>query len=401
MKYLSIPSLIKSGKQNKLFRKWFILVLLLAIWIHLIFFLSLAVLNKHPLSFIFPENKQLKMNIVKKEEHMNYVLVDEKALKDEIKIEEKVTALGRVNKQSRGDVINPDLPKLGPSSSDDTALSAFQRGSPLIDSIPMPEIAPTPPPTPKIPKKNPQKKQTDARNEPLKKSVEEPVKSKKQVLPELPEIALEEDNKGLFPKYIKAEKPVKDKKIDKFEVPGINSEDPISKLNKEENEIQPQQKFKPIITAQKPRRKIPTRKIQVRKIGSQNNKSGGKMKKRLNTTAVISGSRSIAVLRDRYGLYMDKILRRIQSAINIQQQINPMALHEGIVVMSFTINPQGILDEINFIGSKPDNNSSEISAARTVLQDVQNGDPFEPPSSQMLNDPNFQKIVINFVFENR
>lgn len=404
MKDILIPTLLNSGQENKRLHRYFILFLLLALFLHILFFIALATFNKNPFFFLFPAEEEIAIT---SEEHLNYVLVDEKVLDEQLNIKEEVTSLGRVSRQSRGENIDLSLPKTGPESDEDTAISAFQKGSPDFDSIAMPEIAPTPPPAPKVnPSKqnNPSVKQeviAKKPQEPVEKALEKTSEPKKQILPELPDISFEEDTKGLFPKLVKAEKPEKTQQPDKTEVPGINAEDTISQLIKQESILQKPQEFEPQQTPQQVQKKIPTRRIQVKQIGSQSNKTGGKMKRRLNTTAVISGSRSIAVLRDKYGIYMDKILRRIQSAINIQQQINPIALHEGFVVMSFTINQRGILDEINFIGSKPDNNSSEISAARSVLKDVQNGDPFEPPSQEMLNDPNFQKIVINFVFENR
>ena len=121
----------------------------------------------------------------------------------------------------------------------------------------------------------------------------------------------------------------------------------------------------------------------------------------LNKSELNVCSKSINILRNRYGKYIDKILKRINQAIIIQQQINPINLNEGNVIMSFTINSTGLMDDIKFFGSSPANILNEISAAKNVLQDVRNSGAFDPPTQEMLNDPDFKNILINFVFEKK
>lgn len=375
---------------------------ILAIFLHFGIFITLGFIGKHSFNFLFPDKKQP----IIKEEPLNYVLVDDDLVDEQIK-EEAPKALGKTSRQSRDTIINPDLPKLGPSSSEESSVASFDNGMPLPESIATPEITPTPPPIPEVKPKEALK--------PIKpiKTIETIVKPdpveqpQEKLLPNLPELELQEDLAGVLPKIKKPEKVQKTKILEKEQVPGINSSDQISKIKDEvvkKPEISPQPKPRTPSKPQepvKPQHKIPIRKIPVRKIGSTSSSTGGKIQKRLNTSAINAGSKSIAVLRSRYGDYMDKILRRIQQAITIQQQINPISIHEGSVVMSFTINPSGILDQIKFIDSAPQGITTEVSAARGVLTDVQNSGPFEPPTEQMLNDPDFQDIIINFVFESR
>ena len=395
MNELSIPKLINSGRNSKFLKRCFILLLLFALFLHISLFIILGYYNKHPFLFFFKDKAQPIT-----EKTLNFVLVDDKLVNEEIK-EEKPKVLGKVSRQSRDQTVNKDLPKFGPNSEEKSSVSAFARGNPLPDSVAAPEITPSPPPVPQI---KPQKETPPA---PLQKPViqkpqEQP--AREQVLPKLPELDIDDDLTGILPKPQKVEKPKPVKKPDIKEVPGITKSDAISKITP-----QPQPKTEPVVKpvttpqakpAKTVQKKIPTRKIPVRRISSSNSRTGGKLQNRKNSSAINTGMKSIAVLRSRYGDYMDKILRRIQQSIVIQQQINPIGMHEGSVVMSFTINPQGYLDQIKFIGAAPDDITTEISVSRTVLRDVQNSGPFEPPTQEMLNDPDFQKIVVNFVFEN-
>ncbi|MBP5232800.1 MAG: hypothetical protein J6333_05280, partial [Planctomycetes bacterium] len=114
--------------------------------------------------------------------------------------------------------------------------------------------------------------------------------------------------------------------------------------------------------------------------------------------AMQASAQSLAVLRDRYGEYMDKVLRRIQQAIYIQQQIMPMMFNQGAVVMTFTIDASGRLQAIRYVASAPEGLVQERAAARQVLEDVRNGEPLPRPTPEMLADPDFQKITINFIF---
>ena len=402
MNELRIPTLINSGKSSKFLKRSFLLLLLLALLLHLGAFAVLSYYHKHPFLFLFKQEE----NIIP-EDTLNYVLVADNLLEEEIK-EEKPRVLGKISRQSRDTQINPDLPKLGPSSEDNSQVDSFTRGKPIPDSAAAPEIMPTPPPLPTV---TPQEAVPPViaqlpTPEPIKKTITEQPPEEKTV-PELPELDMKEDLSSILPAVTKQEKPQEEVKIAETRVPGITKTDSISKIQEkpvEKIKEKPQKIPKPVTQPRqqpvKEQKAIPTRKIPVRKIGNTSAKNGGKLHKRLNSSAINTGSKSIAVLRSRYGEYMDKILRRIQQAIIIQQQINPISLHEGNVVMSFTIDPAGYLSGIQLIGSKPQEIATEISAARSVLQDVHNSGPFEPPSQEMLNDPDFQKIIINFVFEN-
>ncbi|GHT01833.1 hypothetical protein FACS1894108_15810 [Planctomycetales bacterium] len=106
------------------------------------------------------------------------------------------------------------------------------------------------------------------------------------------------------------------------------------------------------------------------------------------------------MLRSRYGEYMDELLRRIQNAIYIQQQLSPMTFTRGTVIFTFTVNAAGRLDRINYLGAEPADLPQETGAARRVLTDVQNGKLLDPPTPEMLADPLFQKITVNFIFDN-
>lgn len=397
MNELQIPTIINSGKNSKSLKRNFYILLLLAVLLHLSFFTAIV---------YFDENSFLLFFIKKPEaiqkDSLNYVLVDDKLLDEKI-IDEKPKMLGKASRQSRDTTINPDLPKLGPNSSDNSSISSFDRGNPLPGSIPSPELNPTPPPIPEITPQKTVKPTLTQKPEP--KPIEKSPTMEK-IIPDLPELDIENDLANMLTVPKKPKEIKKAKKYDKTEVPGITSSDKISKIN-EKTAQKPEVKIKTQITPVQPRKKqlkpqkkITTRKIPVRKISSTSSSTGGKLKKRLNSSAINAGSKSIAVLKSRYGDYMDQILKRIQQAIIIQQQINPISMHEGQVFMSFTVNSKGLLDDIKLMGSSPQGITTEISVARSVLQDVHNSGAFKPPTQEMLNDPDFQKIVINFVFEN-
>ena len=142
--------------------------------------------------------------------------------------------------------------------------------------------------------------------------------------------------------------------------------------------------------------------IPVKRIGSTPRRQGGSVGSRSNSSAAMrAASDSMAVLRDKYGEYMDMVLRRIQEAILIQQQLSPIMFNQGTVVMTFRIDDTGRLGTIRFIQAAPVDLTGETAAARRVLEDVGGGAPFPPPTPQMLADPDFQKITIMFMFEPR
>ncbi len=397
MNEFQIPTLINAGKSSRSLRRNFFLLLLLAMLLHFSFFTAIIFFDRN----LFPLFFKKAPDTIQKDS-LNYVLVDDKLL-DEKVVNEKPKMLGKFSRQSRDVTVNQDLPKLGPNNSDNSSVSSFDRGNPLPGSIPSPELTPSPSPVSEV---IPQKtaKPTSTLKPAPKPIVNLPVKEK--IVPDLPELDIENDLTSILSIPKKPKKIKLNKEYNKREVPGITSSDEISKINEkpiDKPEAKITTKAKPVVPQKKQpkqQRKITTRKIPVRKISSTNSSTGGKLKKRLNSSAIYTGSKSIAVLKSRYGDYMDQILTRIQHAIIIQQQINPISMHEGQVFMSFTINSEGLLDDIQLIGASPQGITTEISVARSVLKDVHNSGAFKPPTQEMLNDPVFKKIVINFVFEN-
>ena len=159
--------------------------------------------------------------------------------------------LGKASRQSRDTTINPDLPKLGPNSSDNSSISSFDRGNPLPGSIPSPELNPTPPPIPEITPQKTVKPTLTQKPEP--KPIEKSPAMEK-IIPDLPELDIENDLANMLTVPKKPKEIKKAKKYDKTEVPGITSSDKISKIN-EKTAQKPEVKIKPQTTPVQPRKK--------------------------------------------------------------------------------------------------------------------------------------------------
>ncbi len=362
---------------------------------------------------------------------MQFVLIDDKQIDEAAPDFAKLR--GRQNRISRDSKIDDTLPKRGPTAVKTDPFQSFTEGSPKASAPSQPAVSqvsrPTPPkpeikPAPPVPAVKPltpsaQKQAEKTQHEPEAVAQKAPVIAKiEQNAPDLsePEVpgtffTLEsnrprENDFTKRPETKTADK-VQKNIAEKSPKPAEQQKaEKISKVMPDPEKSPPKMPEKAIKPVQPQQPRQPSNRqveqpinIPVRRIGAKSQKQGGQIGFTQKTSAMGVGQRSMAVLRDRYGAYMELLLRRIQEAITLQQQLSPIFFTQGVVIMNFTINERGQLVNIHHVQASPQNMPNESAAARRVLEDVATGRPLPPPTPQMLNDPEFQKITINFLFQ--
>lgn len=438
MRDFLIPEILYTGYLSRRNHRFYIAAAIIALLLHILFIVGAWQLDLLPTFLIAPSKPPERVDA------MQFVLVDQNLTDEKPDELDQNKLRGRVSRVSRAEEINPNLPKNGPSAEEKSAYTDFKAGKPVPPSPASAPVAPSKPQpvskaapaTPPVPQMKPlpevkpvQKTPTpvEAQKPPVEKPSEKPAE-KPEPVAKTADLApdLTEDVEKLAFLPVPAKKKAEGEKGTAAEKPEAKPDDPekalksaekaektekIEKVEKQEK-TEPEQQTQPPVTAQPQQtptpptpplpESTPTRNIPIKRIGSKPRTQGGSLGRRENSSAAMkAGFKSMAVLRDRYGDYLDLILRRIQEAILIQQQLSPVMFNQGSVVMTFSIDADGRLGEIRFIASEPEALPNESSAARRVLQDVASGAPFPPPTPQMLADPNFQKIVINFIFEPR
>lgn len=446
MRDICIPEVLYAGRQNARLRRWITLALLIALFLHASLFYGLYYLGLHPLLLFVQPQQEIP-------DAMQYVLIDDKLTSEEPDPAEQARIRAREDRRSRAQTIDESLPKNGPSSDRKSRDIDFQAGKPMPSEASSPATPSTPaqptpptspvPPTPPTPLTQP----TQPVQPVAKAVIEPPAPQEKQ--PPLPEPAektadlapdLTEDlqkiealtlpkkadgmagtvavkpektpdaveNKRKTETTEKPEKPedAPRKPLQATQRETVKEMKPQEQAQQEQAQPQPQQPPQPRQPQQAPQPQQvalppapPTMNIPVKRISSTPRQRGGAIGNRPNSSAAMrAASESLAVLRDRYGAYMDMILKRIQESILIQQQLSPVMFNQGSVVMTFRIDESGRLGTIRYITAEPSDLAAETAAARQVLEDVGRGEPFPPPTPQMLADPDFQKITINFLF---
>lgn len=419
MRDIFIPQILYAGRQQNRLRLWLILAFLLALLLHLGLLAGLYFLGMHPLFLLLPQQQETPPD------SMQYVLVDEKLMQEEADPQETTKLEGRVTRRSRATEIDPSLPKAGPQTTKKERSTDFAAGKPLPSQAPVtpsnpaqpvqqttpqqpvqprPPVAAQPPVTPPQPVEKPL---VQEKPEPLEKTADLAPELTEDTVPEAVLLALKTEGiegKSREKPQSKPDAPENKKKAQETQ------KQPQTEAKKQHvKATQPPRPEQPPAVAQpqqEPQPALPpapqTMNIPVRRIGATQRTQGGVTGMRTNSSAAMkAGSQSMAVLRAKYGAYMDLILQRIQQSILIQQQLSPMMFNQGIVVMSFSVDAGGKLGGIRFIQAQPVDLTGESAAARRVLEDVASGEAFPPPSPQMLADPSFQKITINFLFEPR
>ncbi|MDR0867858.1 MAG: hypothetical protein LBP75_05200 [Planctomycetota bacterium] len=386
MRVIFIPQVLFAGNERRRWRWRIVASVVLALLAHVSLFYGWGRLDRRlPAADISPA-------INARDLPLQFVTVDQNLIDDETK-PEKPVAEGRVSRESRAEKIDENLPKENPAGTDDAQFDAFKIGeiSPTDAGIPGEQAQPEPAqPEPAPPASSPDA--AAASKEMKSPPVETPPPVAKSAPPAPPTPTIKPDDfaeiNDLPPASAAAE----------IILPRPPA--PAAPQAATEEELLLAQAARPP-TPQPAQPSPPTperRPVPTRRIGG-GAPSGGKMRPRPNSATLV-GIQNIAVLRSRYGEYMDELLRRIQNAIYIQQQLSPMTFTRGTVIFTFTVNAAGRLDRINYLGAEPADLPQETGAARRVLTDVQNGKPLDPPTPEMLADPLFQKITVNFIFDN-
>lgn len=424
MRDIFIPRVIDIGAQPRFMRLAGGICAALVILLYLLGFYAIYVfgLTQYLLMLVVPQPPE------QIPDSMQYVLVSEDLI-DEEQLPEQVRQRGRVTRVSRDTSVDPNLPKLGPQMQEQSPVAEFAEGHmlPSAPSTPMTPATqaatPTPPlqaipPTPPLPPlpelEQPDKPVEQPVEKPQEKPIEQPQEVSKtadiapQSLPEVADAPLWQVKQPAAAET--------DPTARAAQKPETEPNAPETALTAQKTEQKPEEIAKPV-TPQPPQPPAPQQpplpelpplpepgqsriNIPVQRIAAAPQAQGGTVGTERDSSAAMSAeSRQMAVLRDRYGEYMDLILRRIRGAIITQQQLSPIMFMRGSVVMTFTINPQGRLSDIRHVRAEPGSLPTESGAARQVLQSVAAGAPFPPPTPEMLADPDFQKITIFFIFE--
>ncbi|GHS93349.1 hypothetical protein FACS1894139_03330 [Planctomycetales bacterium] len=397
MRVIFIPQVLFAGNERRRWRWRIAASVVLALLLHLSLFYGWGRLDRRlPAADILPETRARDLPL-------QFVTVDQNLI-DEATKPEKPVAEGRVSREARAEKIDENLPKENPAGTDAAQFDAFKLGeiSPTDDGAPgeqmqselaQPEQMQSEPAQPEPAQAEP----AQAASPPDAVEASEEMKSPPTETPPAPPV--EKSASTIKPEDFAEINDLPPASADaEILLPrppapasprAATAEELLLAQAARQPTSQPAQPVQPTPE----RRPVPTRRI------GGGAPSGGKMRARPNSATLV-GIQNIAVLRSRYGEYMDELLRRIQNAIYIQQQLSPMTFTRGTVIFTFTVNAAGRLDRINYLGAEPADLPQETGAARRVLTDVQNGKLLDPPTPEMLADPLFQKITVNFIFDN-
>lgn len=458
MRQLYIPNILFIGSESRVWRRRLYMAFIIALFFHAALFIGFEQLrNLSVLTWLRPINFPPVPAV---EKALQFVVVDEDLLTEEKPDDDLARLRGRVTRTSRDTEIDQTKPLTGPSGSEtERNFDAFKTGetspvarsnpSPNEMTQPIPEAAPQNPTTaqpaqkaqtpqeitppqevvkeikevkeiekvaatpPEIaPAPNPAPEITDVE---IKMETPLILREQENVIAITPQTTTEKSTEEKMEKTATNEKITKTENIEKTETAEsaekVEKTEPLEKVEakeKTEPAEKPVEKTAPTepLLAQAeitPQQQIaPSKPVPSRRIGtSAPPTDGGKLRQHSGSAAMQAGIKSMAVLRDRYGEYMDILLRRIQAAIYIQQQLSPPMFNRGVVVFTFTISANGHLENVNFLGTQPEDLTQETAISREVLTSVQQGEALPKPSIEMLHDPDFQKITVNFLFEPR
>ncbi len=152
--------------------------------------------------------------------------------------------------------------------------------------------------------------------------------------------------------------------------------------------VQPQQQ-------QTPQHRTPP---PVKKIGPKSEAQERKSAVTRKSRARLSSTDSLALLKSRYGAYMDKVILRLEQSVRRIESLGLGASGEGVIKSSFRINQNGEIIDITII-SAPDGMLREQNIVKQIYEDAYAQGKFSPPDNSMLKDPDFSPIIVNFWFE--
>jgi len=161
---------------------------------------------------------------------------------------------------------------------------------------------------------------------------------------------------------------------------------------------QPSQSPQPEQPQQPPREQRPRTPPPIKKIGPQADSQDRKSAVTRNTKARLSSTDSLALLKSRYGAYMDKVIVRLEQSVRRMESLGLGATGKGLVKTSFRIDEHGEIVDIKIIEA-PEAMLREQNIVRQIYDDAHAQGKFAPPGNTMLKDPDFSPIIVNFWFE--
>jgi hypothetical protein len=132
----------------------------------------------------------------------------------------------------------------------------------------------------------------------------------------------------------------------------------------------------------------------VRRIGEAARPEGQVRRTQSATSARLVGSPSLAVLRSRWGEYMDVVARRLQQSLDRQAALHPRSYRHGVVQVGFGIAPDGSVTDVRLLSAE----SGMVTEQAISVRTVETAGPFPPLTPEMRTDEHFRAIVLNVEF---
>ena len=102
------------------------------------------------------------------------------------------------------------------------------------------------------------------------------------------------------------------------------------------------------------------------------------------------------LLAHRYGEYMEKVARQLQESLNRVVMLSPLEYTRGNAKIRFGIAADGSLA---YFETEYPGEGALVNVRLTSEQMLREAAPFDPPTEEMLADPNFQKMSVTVFLE--
>ncbi len=132
----------------------------------------------------------------------------------------------------------------------------------------------------------------------------------------------------------------------------------------------------------------------VRRIGEATRPEGQVHRTQSATSARLVGSPSLAILRSRWGEYMDVVARKLQQSLDRQAALHPRSYRHGVVQVGFGIADDGSVTDVRLLSAE----SGMVAEQAISVRTVETAGPFPPLTPEMRTDEHFRSIVLNVEF---
>lgn len=123
--------------------------------------------------------------------------------------------------------------------------------------------------------------------------------------------------------------------------------------------------------------------------------TGSAPKQNRKTSAELAGTRSMEILKARWGDYMQKVALQLHEAVLAERTAARRSFHAGRITLHFGIKADGTITKPKLLVAPEKMLSERGLALRALL----NAAPFPRLTPAMAKDPNFGRITVNFIFQ--